>query len=242
MTISTTLTALAAAAERSLLPAPRGAAVAATLRELSAEPDLALAEAEVSEGAIRAAFAALSQPRPSDDGPITGRRATCGELANLLVADTLADDALPLWAALAEIGAPAGDQRRLTMRTTFRREWAELLAASSRQHATLDEVAAWSARAGALLGPTTDVHVETLDLICSRYVQYTLRETYSDGVATVARVLTARGVYRFPRPVHVAAGDGLHDPRRPLHYRVLADALHRAGLKTNDPRNEGTSD
>lgn len=244
MTVSTILTTLAAVAEHSLTPSPRGAAIAATLRELAAEPGVT--GLIVGKDALRAALVVLAAPRPSDDGPTTSRRATCRDLAALLGGgdpsadtDALIGEALPLWAAWAEIAASASDPRRLTMRTTYRREWGDLLAASSRQHATMAEVVDWSFRAGSVLGPSTNVHVETSDFICSRYVQYTLRETYSDGVATVARVLTDRGAYRFPRPVLVAAGAGMHDPRRPLHFRVLVDALHESGLKTNDPRNGG---
>lgn len=248
MTISTTLTALASAAERHLLPAPRGAAVAATLRELSGEPGLA--DLVVSEAALRAAFVSLSTPMPSDDGPTTSRRATCRDLAallgapepvpdgtstgQLLVTDALLAEALPLWSAWAEIAAPSSDPRRLTMRTTYRREHAELLASCERSFASPEEVATWAARAAALIGPSTDVHVETVDLISSRYVRNTLRETYSDGVARVARVLTSRGTYRFPRPVLVAAGLGMSDQRGPLHYHVLVAALRSAGLRTND--------
>lgn len=155
MTIST-LTALASAAERHLLPAPRGAAVAATLRELSGEPGLA--GLVVSEAALRAAFVALSTPRPDDDGPTTSRRATCRDLAALLgaaesapdgtsigqpiVTDALLSEALPLWSAWAEIAASSTDPRRLTMRTTFRREHAELLAWCDRSFASPEEVSA----------------------------------------------------------------------------------------------------
>lgn len=91
------------------------------------------------------------------------------------------------------------------------------------------------------VGPATMVTVDA-DTIDSRYVQYLLRcpdpkppgGDYRHGVAVVKAVWANGKQHVFPRPILVAAGEGLKDPRQPFDYRDLVQALHAAGLVTND--------
>jgi hypothetical protein len=89
------------------------------------------------------------------------------------------------------------------------------------------------------VGKSTDVHIESATPHSSRYVQYLLRtedgsNPYKNGIAVVTGVWANARQHVFLRPILIAAGEGLNDPRRPYDWRDLVRALHEAGLKTND--------
>lgn len=89
------------------------------------------------------------------------------------------------------------------------------------------------------VGASNNVHAESAEPFSSRYVQYLLRtedgsNPYTNGKAVVVAVQANGKKHVFPRPILVANGEGMKDPRQPFHYQALADALAAAGLRTND--------
>ena len=87
------------------------------------------------------------------------------------------------------------------------------------------------------LGRSNNVYVSSSEPFSSRYLQYLLRGTgnpYQHGVAEVVAIIANGRSYPLPEPIVIANGDGMQDPRGPIHYLALADALAEAGLRTND--------
>ena len=113
-----------------LQPQPRAMATANTLQQLSiyVPNDVTLADLIVG-------WRILSQPlQPEEEVPITKRRITCGELADVASQFTIEQgniaQAIKTWRVWADVDAfKTGDPRHNTMLSTFARELAELQAA-----------------------------------------------------------------------------------------------------------------
>jgi hypothetical protein len=112
-------------------PAGRAAAMAGTLAQL----DSVLQEANEGQhytlADLREGWARLAQPKSEGEaGNIAGRRATCGELAQL--AKRLNDEpgsieqARKVWKVWRDAFAGSSDPRQRTMAATFERELSEL--------------------------------------------------------------------------------------------------------------------
>jgi hypothetical protein len=127
---SSILLTLADRAEKALQPAARGTATANTLREFAAIPNLPAIDA----ADIISAFIIAGRAAPSDTPPITSRRATCRELADIMPGGqmgiaSVSAAALALWAAFDRI---AGDGPRTdAIKATALREFKELVEAAT---------------------------------------------------------------------------------------------------------------
>jgi hypothetical protein len=123
------LTVLADRAAQALQPEARGAATAATLRELAAIPGLP----DIHPSSLVEALIILSQRQSGDLPPVAARRLTCRELSDITPGGTLSiasvsSEALLLWSAFTRL---AGEGPRYdAIRATAQREFAELLAAA----------------------------------------------------------------------------------------------------------------
>lgn len=127
---SALLFTLAARAEAALQPVARGAATANTLREFAAIPNLPTIDA----ADIISAFIIAGRSAPGDTPPITSRRATCRELADIMPGGqmgmaSVSASALALWAAFDRIG---GEGPRIdAIKATALREFHELVEAAT---------------------------------------------------------------------------------------------------------------
>jgi len=135
-TAKATFQALAILAAANLLPQGRADAVAKTLNEQAEGLDTQ----RCSPGELGRAFAVLAQGRPDDTPPTTSRRATCAELAALLLgkphqnpADVAKEhcatgdleDAVATWWGIHDT-LKGDDGRASAMRATAEREAHEL--------------------------------------------------------------------------------------------------------------------
>lgn len=130
---TSTLHALADLAAERLLPTPRGAATAATLRQVGDLVD-GLELLVLVPGDLAAAFAILGEPRVDDPPPITARRTTCRELGVLAQELAAGREDIPTesprtviatWMAAAAC-MRADDPRQAAIAATLRREAQEL--------------------------------------------------------------------------------------------------------------------
>jgi hypothetical protein len=120
------LNTLADRVEGALAPEARAKATAATLRELARIPALPHVHAHHLAGAL----ITVARELPDDDAPVSARRATCRELADLvpdggMEIASVSLSALLLWLEFARL---RGDGPRIAaIRTTARRELLELV-------------------------------------------------------------------------------------------------------------------
>lgn len=117
------------AIKATLAPEPRAIATGRSFEEFFANCG------EVSEADFGAACTALSIPKPTDDGPTSGRRKTVGEIAGLCIGGGSAKNAAKNWQAFAvhcqkqaETAPEETRGRYANMAETATREAAELSA------------------------------------------------------------------------------------------------------------------
>lgn len=126
---SALLITLADRAEAALQPAPRGLATANTIREFAETPNLP----NITAADLIGAFIIAGRAAPGDTPPVTARRATCRELADITPGGQMgmaevSASALALWAAFDRIG---GEGPRIdAIKATAMREFKELVAAA----------------------------------------------------------------------------------------------------------------
>jgi hypothetical protein len=138
ITARSTLDHVAALVERSLSPEARASATAATLRQIGEIGG----DAFVTPGILSRAMNILASGRDTDTPPISSRRRTCGEIADLIGHDPMSapDRMVPVLRAVAIALSGTSDPRQAAIAATVSRE--------------ADEIEAWRAAKAANINAT----------------------------------------------------------------------------------------